>query len=144
MQPSSSSIQAVPVVDKRNLESPADESGTPQKVPNISSICLGIGSADKIGELNARGYDEDLKAMADEYHAAIESGGCFVHVRAKQSSNRDLKMLSQLTKGGKFKKVNLTGVGMESVVTNSCYLAEVLEEANCTNKKGSKSTGGRG
>ena len=44
-------------------------------------------------------------------------------------------MLSQLTKGGKFKKVNLTGVGMESVVTNSCYLADVLEKANCASKE---------
>ena len=44
-------------------------------------------------------------------------------------------MLSQLAGGGKFKRVNLTGVGMESVVTNSCYLAEVLEKANCTTKE---------
>ena len=73
--------------------------------------------------------------MAEEYRSAIESGGYFVHVRAKQSSNKDLRMLSQLTGGGKFKRVNLTGVGMESVVTNSCYLADVLGKANCTSKE---------
>ena len=92
-------------------------------------------SAVKIGELNARDYDEDPKAMAEEYRLAIESGGCFDHVRAKQSSNKDMRMLSQLTGGGKLKKVNLVGVGMESVVTNSCYLAGVLEKANCTSKE---------
>ena len=73
--------------------------------------------------------------MAKKYLAAIESGGCFVHVRAKQSSNRDLRMLSQLTGGGKFKKINLTGAGMESVVTNSAHLAEVLTKANCTSRE---------
>ena len=73
--------------------------------------------------------------MANEYHVAIESGGCLVHVRAKQSSNKDLEMPSRLTKGGKFKKVNLTGVGMQSIVTNSCYLAEVLEKTNFTSKE---------
>ena len=31
--------------------------------------------------------------------------------------------------------VNLTGAGMESVVTNSGYLAEVLTKANCTSKE---------
>ena len=44
-------------------------------------------------------------------------------------------MLSQLTGGGKFKKVNLSGAGMESVVTNSGYLVDVLEKANCASKE---------
>ena len=44
-------------------------------------------------------------------------------------------MLSQLTGGGKFRRVNLTGAGIESVVTNTCYLAEVLEKATCTTKE---------
>ena len=94
-----SPTQIVPVADKRDLEAPAEESGTPQKAPKISSICLGIGSADKIGELNARDYDEDLKAMAEEYDAAIKSGGCFVHVRAKQSSNTDLRNPEPINQG---------------------------------------------
>lgn len=127
--------QVAPAMDKRELAVPSDESGSPQKQPKISSICFGIGSADKIGEVRAGEHEEDLKTMAEEYLSAIESGGCFVHVRAKQSSNKDLRMLSQLTGGGKFKKVNLSGVGMESVVTNSGYLADVLEKANCTNKE---------
>ena len=121
--------------DKRGLEVSAEDSSSPQKQPNISSIRLGIGSADKIGELNARDYDDDLRTMAEEYRTAIEAGECFVHVRAKQSSNQDLRMLSQLTGGGKFRKVNLSGIGMESVVTKSGYLADLLEKANCTSKE---------
>ena len=58
-----------------------------------------------------------------------------MHVRARQSSNRDLIMPSQLTGGGKFQKVNLTGIGMESVVTNSTHLAQVLTKANCTSRE---------
>ena len=90
------STQIVPVVDKRDLDVPSEESGSPQKVPKISSICFCIGSANKIGELNAREHEEDFKAMAEEYLSAIESGGCFVHVRAKQSSNKDLRMAHSL------------------------------------------------
>lgn len=56
-------------------------------------------------------------------------------MRSKQSSNRDLRMLSRLTGGGDFQKVNMTGVGMESVVTNSTHLANVLMRANCTSKE---------
>ena len=76
-----------PVSDKRELAAPAEESGSPQKTPKISSICLGIGSADKEGEVPAEEQEEEVKAMAEEYLRAIETGGCFVHVRAKQSSN---------------------------------------------------------
>ena len=57
-----------------------------------------------------------------------------MHVRAKQSSNRDLKMLSRLTGENKFHRVTLAGTGMESVITNSAYLAGVLEEAKCTSR----------
>ena len=39
VQVSPSPVQVVPVVDKRELEDPADGSETPQKLPNISSIC---------------------------------------------------------------------------------------------------------
>ena len=53
--------QIVPVADKRELEVPPEESGPPQKLPKVSSICFGIGSADKIGEVNAREHEEDLK-----------------------------------------------------------------------------------
>ena len=40
--------QIVPATDKRDLAVPSEESGSPQKLPKISSICFGIGSADKI------------------------------------------------------------------------------------------------
>ena len=55
--------QMVPVAHKRDLEVPSEESESPQKLPNISSICLGIGSAYKIGELNAREYAETSKPL---------------------------------------------------------------------------------
>ena len=45
------------------------------------------------------------------------------------------ELRSQLTKGGKFKKANLVGLGMQSPVTNSSYLTEVLEKADCTTKE---------
>ena len=90
---------------------------------------LGISSADKIGEVTAREQEDELLMMAEGYRQALEAGECFVHVRAKQSSNRDLKMLSQLTGENKFHRVNLVGAEMESVITNSAYLAGVLDKA---------------
>ena len=33
--------QIVPVADKRDLDVPSEESGSPQKLPKISSICFG-------------------------------------------------------------------------------------------------------
>ena len=126
------SMSPGPMPDKRVLTAPVDESGSPQKTPKILSVCLGIGSADKIGEVTAQEQEEELKAMADEYLKAMETGGCFVHVRTKQSSNRDLKMLSRLTGGSRFQKVNFTGADVESVITNSIHLATLLQEANCS------------
>jgi len=68
------------------------------KTQRISSICFGIGGDDVTGEINAVDYDEELKEMANKYEAALEAEQCFVHIRAKRSSNKDLKMLSRLTK----------------------------------------------
>ena len=99
------------------------------------SVCLGIGSADKIGEVATQEQEEELKAMADEYLKAMETGGCFVHVRTKQPSNRDLKMVSRLTGGSRFQKFNFTGADVESVITNSTHLATLLQEANCNSRE---------
>ena len=98
-------------------------------------MCFGIGSSDKLGELKAEEYDEELRTMADEYKAALDAGGCFVHIRPKHSSNKDLKMLSQLTGKKNFIRVNLEGEKMESVVTNSKYIAEVLKKASCDTRE---------
>ena len=80
MAPESASIRSMPASDKRELAAPAGESSSPQKTPKISSICFGIGSADKIGEVTIGEHEEELKEMTKEYLRAIESGDCFVHV----------------------------------------------------------------
>ena len=60
----------------------------------------------------------------------------FVHIRAKRSSNKDLRMLSRLTQSEQFKRVNIQGAGMDSLITNSVHLAAVLEKAQCTTREG--------
>ena len=54
----------------------------------------------------------------------------------KRSSNKDLKMLSRMTKGQEFKRANIQGPGIESVVTNSAYIAASLERAQCETREG--------
>ena len=105
------------------------------KTQRISSICLAVASDDITGEVDAASYDEELKEMAAQYKAALEAGQCFVHVRAKRSSNKDLRMLSRLTDSKGFRKVNLHGSDFESVVTNSAYVAALLEEAQCETRE---------
>ena len=61
---------------------------------------------------------------------------CFVHVHAKRSSNKDLKMLSRMTNSQEFKRVNLQGPDFESLVTNSAYIATILDGAQCTTRGG--------
>ena len=75
--------------DSRDLE--RDEA--PDKVQKILSICIGQGASDKKGEVNAETYDEDLKAMAEDYRCRNASGECFVHIRKQYSSNKDLRAL---------------------------------------------------
>ena len=88
--------------------------------------------ADKKGEgPGEEKYEEDLKDMSEQYKIRDEAGDCFVHIRKKHSSNRDLKVLSSLTKGAKFHTVNLHGGEAESVITNSHRLANVIEAAAC-------------
>ena len=55
---------------KRNtVEAEPDEGEVPEKAQRIFSICVRHGAADKIGEVKAKEYDEDLKAMVEEYRA---------------------------------------------------------------------------
>ena len=69
---------------------------------------IGALSADKVGECRClKPYEDDLAEMAQEYRVTHAREDCFVHVRKKLSSNRDLKALNDLTKGGKFYTVNL-------------------------------------
>ena len=56
----------------------------------IFSICVGHGAADKMGEVKAKEYEEDLKVMVEEYRARNAVGECFVHIRKRHSSNIDL------------------------------------------------------
>ena len=44
-------------------------------------------------------------------------------------------MLSHLTQSRQFKRINMQGAGMDSVITNSTYLAEVVEKAQCTTRE---------
>ena len=50
--------------EKRELPGPVEEAGSPQKNPKISSICFGIGSADKQGEVSPKEHEEELEVMA--------------------------------------------------------------------------------
>ena len=76
-------------------------------------------------------YEEDLKKLAEEYKTRSGVGECFVQIRKKHSSNRDLRALSELTKGGKSHTINLHGEEAESILTNSAHLASAIEQAKC-------------
>ena len=84
-------------------------------------------------------YDEGLKKMESEYKAVVEDGRCFVHIRTKRSTDKDLRMLSQLTHYRRFKRVNLQGDGIDSIITNFEYIASPIERAQCTTKEGVES-----
>ena len=101
----------------------------------IFSICVGHGAADKKGEVKAKECEEDLKIMVEEYRARDAVGECFVHIRKRHSSNKDLSVLSRLTEGSKFYKVNLQGKEMESIVTKSARLARIIKEAESETSK---------
>ena len=66
------SMTQEPTQDKRELPGPVEESGSPKKNPKTSSICFGIGSADKVGEVTAKEQEDELRAMADEYLRTLE------------------------------------------------------------------------
>jgi hypothetical protein len=86
---------------KRGMEDAWDADEAPEKTQKLNSVCVGLGSSDKAGESLKEEYEEDLKEMVEAYKTCSERGGCFVHIRKKQSSNRDLRALSCLTKGTK-------------------------------------------
>ena len=58
-----------------------------------------------------------------------------MYVRKGHSSNKDLKVLSQLTNCAKFDKVN-RGSDAESIQTNSAHLARVIEKAKAECESG--------
>ena len=116
---------------KRELGDARDDNEAPEKSQKIMSICVGQGAADKLGRLSAADYKEDLEEMAKEYRARDLAGEYFVHIRSRNSSNRDLRALSGLARGAKFHRVNLKGKLEESIITNSSRLASLTEEANC-------------
>ena len=66
---------------ERTLHETWNEGEAPDDVQKILSICIGQGASDKKGEVNAETYDEDLKAMAEEYRGRNAVGECFVHIR---------------------------------------------------------------
>lgn len=67
---SSSSQGPSTASNKRSIvETEPGEGEAPEKAQKICSIYVGYGAADKIGDVKAKEYDEDLKAMVQEYRA---------------------------------------------------------------------------
>lgn len=95
------------------------------------SICVGQGAADKLGRLSAADYKEDVEKMAKEYQGRDLAGEYFVHIRSRNSSNRDLKALSGLAQGARFHRINLQGKFEESIITNSSKLANLIVNSKC-------------
>ena len=87
---------------KRELDDACNDDEAPEKSQKIMSICIGQGAADKLGGLSAAEYKDDLEKMAKEYKDRDSAGEYFVHIRSRNSSNRDLKALSGLTNGVRF------------------------------------------
>ena len=75
-----------------------DESMTsPANVQNISSVTVGYGLADNTGEiLCMQSYEEDLVEMVNAYTEQQSEGRRFVHVRKRNSINRDLRAMQHL------------------------------------------------
>ena len=124
-------VMAPRVAVKHDMPKEEDEDESPEKARKVASIHFGIGSSDKTGELAEKDYKAELDAMAAAYQSQVDSGSCFVHVRKRHSSNRDLQMLSKLTGGVRLYKVNLHSEEAESVLTNSDVMATLLKEADC-------------
>ena len=86
------------------MEGNWNENDAPEKSQKISSICLGYGASDKIGEVKSKEYEEDLAVMAEEHRAGVAAGECYVRVRKRHSRNKDLRVLSRMAQGAKFHK----------------------------------------
>ena len=67
----------------------------PVKMQRISSICVRHGAADKIGEVKAKEYEEDLKVMVEEYRArnAVEKAFQQHRLKRPESANRGIQVL---------------------------------------------------
>ena len=123
-----------PQEDHATMEYDGAEAET--KTHRISSIYLRMGSDDITGEINAEDYDADLGEMANKYGEAIVAKQGFVHIRAKRSSNKDLRMLSRMTGSREFKRVNLQGPAIDSVVPFT--LQNYWEEPDARRERESK------
>lgn len=129
------------VQEKRVLETETGEDEMLNKTQNISSVCIGFGASDEIGESPcSRTCEQDLVDLVKEYEERHVQGQNFVHVRKKHSSNMELKALQELTKGEQIYTVKLEswkggapeiGEGAESIITNSKHVASVIERAAC-------------
>lgn len=117
----------------------------PEKSQKIPSVVVGYGAADKIGEAPCQEeYEKDLQLMAEEYQNRDNAGECFVHIRERHSSNRDLSALRELSRGGKIRSVNLRGKEAESILTNSAHLAKMIEKAECDSSQAIEKAIGKG
>ena len=119
------------VVGKCELDDMRNDDEAPEKVQKTMSVCVGVAAADKKGEVRAEEYDEDLKKFAEEYREASAAGECLIHIRKRNSSNKDLRALNGLAEGAKFHKVNLKGKVDEAIITNSAKSASLIEGAKC-------------
>ena len=80
----------------------------PNKTQKISSVCIGFGASDKIGESPClKAYEYNLIDLVTGYEERHGQGENFDHVRKLHACNRDLRALRELTKGEQFYTVNL-------------------------------------
>lgn len=126
------SVPGVTTSGKRTLDVTWNDDEAPDKAQQILSTCTGQEAADKRGEVRTDVYADDLKTMAREYREQDSLGERFVHIRKWHSSNKDLRALSGLTKGGQRYKVNLGGGEAESILTHSAKLAKIIEVSYCS------------
>ena len=115
---------------KQTIEYAWDADEAPEKTQKLNSVCISLGAADKVGESLKEEYEEDLKEMVEAYKKCSEGGECFVHIRKKQSSNRDLRALSCLTKGTKFYKVYLESSEIDSIIPNPSGILKMVKAAD--------------
>ena len=62
-------------VEKRELGDKKRNDEMPEKSQRISSVCVGYGASDKLGEVPCQTeYEEDLKKLAEEHEARSDAG----------------------------------------------------------------------
>ena len=93
-----SSEDITPSVDREKRE-PEDNGrgvGSPSKMQKISSVAVGHGAAHKLGEVPyIQSYEEDQVEMIRAYQEQHDEGKHFVHVRKRNSRNRDLQVMQR-------------------------------------------------